>query len=266
MKNLLSVLILVTMPSILVIGQSYDNSGVGMVSYERVLNYDGTPSSKEFTLVFTPEFSLFFENEPSHESGPTIKPSSEDEFDLDFSMTLGGARYIVKTDFARDTIESQVTALHGGKQQTFIVQEKIMKIKWTIENDFKMIDKLKAQKATGQFRGRKYVAWFSNEIPVRYGPWKLNGLAGLILSVADEKNEVLFHATSIKVPYVTDASFKSEFNFSRDAEKVSLARFRQIEAEQGAELTRLIASKLPRGAKVELKNPTVRTIELEYEE
>jgi len=48
------------------------------------------------------------------------------------------------------------------------------------------------QKAEGDFRGRHYIAWFSNKILIPDGPWKLCGLPGLILEAYDEKKTVYF--------------------------------------------------------------------------
>jgi GLPGLI family protein len=33
----------------------------------------------------------------------------------------------------------------------------------------------------GKFRDRVHTVWFTNEIPVSFGPWKLNGLPCIII-------------------------------------------------------------------------------------
>ena len=48
------------------------------------------------------------------------------------------------------------------------------------------------QKALGEFRGRKYIAWFTSDIPLSDGPWKFCGLPGLILAVQDTEAYFVF--------------------------------------------------------------------------
>ena len=62
-------------------------------------------------------------------------------------------------------------------------------INWKIENKFKKIEKFNCQKATCFFAGRNYNAWFCNDIPIRFGPNKFNGLPGLIIEIIDVENK-----------------------------------------------------------------------------
>lgn len=63
---------------------------------------------------------------------------------------------------------------------------------WKLEDETKIIKGYQVQKASTTFRGRHYSAWFSPEIPLNFGPWKLRGLPGLILEASDDKKEVQF--------------------------------------------------------------------------
>lgn len=69
---------------------------------------------------------------------------------------------------------------------------------WKIENDTMTVASHLCYKATCRFRGREYVAWFTPEIPSNAGPWKFNGLPGLILKVEDSTKEYTFECIGIK--------------------------------------------------------------------
>jgi len=87
--------------------------------------------------------------------------------------------------------------------EAFIVKENWVDINWKIESKTKKIGNYTATKATGSFRGRFYTAWFTYDIPVPFGPWKLHGLPGLILEAEDSEKMMRFYATEIKIPYDT---------------------------------------------------------------
>lgn len=63
---------------------------------------------------------------------------------------------------------------------------------WKIMEETKQIKGYNVQKATTSFAGRDYTAWFSPEIPIAEGPYKFNGLPGLILEISDTANDYVF--------------------------------------------------------------------------
>lgn len=78
------------------------------------------------------------------------------------------------------------------------VEEPMPKMNWTIHTDTATVCGYLCQKATARFLGREYEAWFAPEIPRGDGPWKLQGLPGLILKAEDAKKEYRFLATGIE--------------------------------------------------------------------
>lgn len=55
-------------------------------------------------------------------------------------------------------------------------------------------------KAEATFRGRKWTAYYTFDIPCGYGPWKFSGLPGLILKVTDGKGLFRWEAVGIGKP------------------------------------------------------------------
>jgi GLPGLI family protein len=74
----------------------------------------------------------------------------------------------------------------------YLVEGSMPTIDWKISDDTATFGGLHCQKATGHFKGRDYIVWFCPDLPVHSGPWKLNGLPGVIVDAHDTKNEVVF--------------------------------------------------------------------------
>jgi GLPGLI family protein len=74
----------------------------------------------------------------------------------------------------------------------FVVTEPMPLINWYITTDTASFGGLMCQKANCHFKGRDYTAWFCPDLPVAAGPWKLNGLPGVIIQACDAKKEVCF--------------------------------------------------------------------------
>ncbi len=84
------------------------------------------------------------------------------------------------------------------ENKIFDIKEKMPKIEWVLVNETKIINNYFCSKATTKFRGRYYTAWYTTDIQTIFGPWKFNGLPGLILEISDRKKEVLINVKIIK--------------------------------------------------------------------
>lgn len=72
------------------------------------------------------------------------------------------------------------------------------KLDWIILPEKDKIGAFEVQKATLNFGGRNWTAWFANEIPIQDGPYIFHGLPGLIVKISDDQNNFIFNLTEIK--------------------------------------------------------------------
>ncbi|MCM1373256.1 MAG: GLPGLI family protein [Bacteroides sp.] len=68
---------------------------------------------------------------------------------------------------------------------------------WLLHGECQNILGYRCQRATCNWRGRTFEAWFAIDIPVRLGPWIFGGLPGLILKLNDTNNIYTWEAVSL---------------------------------------------------------------------
>jgi GLPGLI family protein len=97
-----------------------------------------------------------------------------------------------RTQYYQYPVDQKLFTKDGLMVNDYLIESPMPAIDWTISGDTATFGGLHCQKATGHFRGRDYIVWFCPDLPVHTGPWKLNGLAGVIVDARDTKNEVVF--------------------------------------------------------------------------
>lgn len=230
------------------------------VTYRVNLNFD-LPISTYSKLNFNNSESYYTENlkikdENKKEISEINKGVRVIEYENDYSP-------IIKTDLKNNTVLSKVKL----SDKIFLVKETLTKIKWKIHK--KSTDSIlgyKCIKATGYFRGRLYTAWFTKDIPSRFGPWKLSGLPGLILEVKDQLNQVEFIAYKIK-HLGNKQEFKHDLLTKETKYKtINLKEYVLKLNEDLKSKTQAIIAKMPRSYNiVNLEYKKYRGIELKYE-
>lgn len=71
---------------------------------------------------------------------------------------------------------------------------------WAISDETKDYLGHTCRKATCHFRGRDYVAWYAEDIPISYGPYIFRGLPGLIVELHDTNNDYAFNMVGFEKP------------------------------------------------------------------
>lgn len=80
----------------------------------------------------------------------------------------------------------------------YLIEETLPVFAWKVSADTATFAGLHCQKATTHFKGRDYTAWFCPDLPYHTGPYKFNGLPGLIVDMADTRKEVVFQFDGIE--------------------------------------------------------------------
>ncbi|MDR2026804.1 MAG: GLPGLI family protein [Prevotellaceae bacterium] len=92
----------------------------------------------------------------------------------------------------------KVTTVDKIATDWFMCEEDIPVQEWSIDDSAtKEILGYRCRRAECDFRGRKYVAWYSDEIPVSSGPWKFGGLPGFIMEAGDSEGHYKFTLVGI---------------------------------------------------------------------
>ena len=82
--------------------------------------------------------------------------------------------------------------------EKFCYEENIPQLNWEVGDSTKTILGYECFFASVDYHGRTWIAWFTPEIPVVAGPWKLQGVPGLILEAATVDGLYSFVANGIQ--------------------------------------------------------------------
>jgi len=168
------------------------------------------------TLKLGKRYSLFYdENKIYRDSlftafGRSFMPelkviNANTKADIFQDLRAQGGRYIEKNAAGesvrlyKDRKNKTIISIdYEGVLYAFKLTENLPPQQWKIANDTLTVMGYLCQKAVSTFRGRNYIAWFTSEIPVNDGPWKLYGLPGLILKAYTEDEIFMFEAIGIE--------------------------------------------------------------------
>jgi GLPGLI family protein len=94
--------------------------------------------------------------------------------------------------------DEQITFYQNLFFDNYVFTQPLKMNGWKIEKEFKDILGLKCQKASIDYSGRSFIAWFTEDIPMSDGPYVFNGLPGLILEVKDTQNYYSFELVGVQ--------------------------------------------------------------------
>ncbi|MEH7889087.1 GLPGLI family protein [Elizabethkingia meningoseptica] len=113
-----------------------------------------------------------------------------------------------------------------GNYFTFSTEDPI---KWKLSDETKKTDQYKLQKATTDFGGRHWIAWFASDVMINEGPYKFRGLPGLIFEIYDDEEQ--FHYKLIKNKNFEKTQSTNNFvetYFGENPKEISMAVYNKL--------------------------------------
>jgi GLPGLI family protein len=209
-KKLLQLFILLCF--VLSYAQSYKRDTLrGEFTYQLKAKFDTRNDSKyeELFLLQIGDNRAFFASSISLKGDSVMANSGTTTNNPDGSITLGWKKgtVIPKTDFNFTIIQSNENIQYFNAVGMALLTYKEPVIKnWKLVNETKVINTINCKKAEVTFKGRNWIAWYTPEIPLPYGPYKFSGLPGLIVRITDDKGDYDFEL----VKSVSDSQLKGK--------------------------------------------------------
>lgn len=113
------------------------------------------------------------------------------------SSILIKSKIVFKKSIIKDLSNDSITVQGNVHSIKYEYKEKIPDLNWVLKKENKSILNYEAKKATVSYGGRKWTAWYTEEIPINLGPYVFGNLPGLILELYDDDEKFYFTALGI---------------------------------------------------------------------
>ena len=176
------------------------------IKYKAIYELTYAPDSTDINELKTEDFNLFLGNKVSifASRGRTMSDSlkmnlqGRDIGSMDFEERAKRTKTEFESVIYKGFPEEKISYSYKILRDNLRYEEDLNQFSWEILPENKLIEGYQAQKATTTFAGRKYIAWFTSEIPISEGPYKFNGLPGLILEISDIQNHYNYKLKSFE--------------------------------------------------------------------
>ena len=149
-------------------------------------------------LDTTPKGSKFY-SYTSYKSDSLMRVDLEKQLKANGSINIktdqrkGVIRYTIAKNYTNGNIDFRTRI---GMDAFRVAEER--KMTWKILPDKQKIGNWETQKATTEYAGRKWTAWFCSDIPIQDGPYKFSGLPGFVVKLEDDTHSHLYNLIAIK--------------------------------------------------------------------
>jgi len=179
-------ILLATLLSLITLFAQKESIPIGAVTYIQKIDLQAEAHKNgPATLLFNNSRSIYINN-----SAPKRDSSFSTEEYVAYNITGDKEGFPIYKVHAERQLFCKIPCRQSRNH--CIVRDTFGAIPWVLHPEHKRFGQYDCRRATGIFRGREYEAWYTLEIPIPSGPYKLGGLPGLILEARSLDNVVEF--------------------------------------------------------------------------
>ncbi len=149
--------------------------------------------------------------------------------------------------------ETTVYDTYGFMEQGYYT-EPFSEIEWQMGDSVKEVLGYECQMAETDYHGRHWTAWFTTEIPLQDGPWKLCGLPGLILEATESTGQHSFTANGIEKSDEVMYPIYQPKIYNR-MNRIDMLREYAAYSKNAGNLSRALIMDTPDGSRVDMPAP-----------
>ena len=224
--------------------EQIESRNKGFKSHIIFFNLTITNLFSTYTQIYTKELDEEYieDNEGSVNEVIVVKPK-KDEMKIVFNNFENNLMYF-KDIVAFDKI---------------YVKEDKFKMEWKIVDETRKYGKRICKKATTEFRGRTYTAWYLPEISTEVGPWKFINPPGLIYEIYDA--DKILHIKLNKFNTKKQSKINSWDN-EKNKKIIDVKKYVKLKEKAEEIILERLNSKLPKGSAPFIKNTEQKEIEI----
>lgn len=174
------------------------NSEIECVYEYRVTTPKGVTDTYSTILQFDRRSAKFYDYSAFQlDSVIQCKGVTNEQIDAYRIKEMRNDYYFDQTVF-QNVPQDNITVYSVITPDSYTYTENIPNINWTLSDETDTVCGYVCKRATGEYGGRVWTVWYTSDIPVTFGPWKLCGLPGLVLSATDGEGIHHFEAIIIR--------------------------------------------------------------------
>ena len=194
--------------------------------------------SEDFNLYLGEKVSIFASKGRTMSDSLKMNLQGRDIGSMDFEERAKRTKTEFEGVIYKGFPEEKISYSYKIIRDNLRYEEALNQFDWEISPENKTIQGYKAQKATARFAGRDYIAWFTSEIAISEGPYKFNGLPGLILEISDTENHYSYKLKSFEELKNPSSVELKTSNFLKSDKEEVLGRIKEYKLNPFAVLER----------------------------